>query len=169
MYDYGKYNNCLLYINIFKKYSVNESFKITPLKKLDVNLSQYFFKIDTKNYKIIRNFDTIRLFDSEDDYSVTDSNIPNDAVYDSCENVLCIYKYHIDENDEKYEYYKQIFIDNLIYNLKYKLKDAGLVNKIEIKKYIKEYKPETVKGGGLIQLIEYGSQDKIFNKLIKNN
>lgn len=153
--------NVYLYTKIKNKYNVNDSFKLTPLNKGDVNLSNYYFEVDLSKYNIIRVCDKIRIYDSEDNIDLDE--LPNESVYDSCENVHCIYKFHIDENNEKYEYYKQIFIDNLIYELKNKLKIMGLRNETEINEYIENNPPTIKQNSGLMQLLRYASQDIIHN------
>jgi hypothetical protein len=159
--NYSTINFCILYKTIKKKYIINDNFILSPLNKLDINLSDYYFQIDIRNNDIIPVVDKIRVYDSEDD--IFDVELPNESEYDSNENVHCIYKYHISENDEKYEYYKKIFINNLIRILKYELNKKGLTNEIEIYKYIDDNPPQQKINSGLMQLVHYGLQDIINN------
>ena len=157
---------CKLYKTIKKKYIINDNFILSPLNKLDINLSDYYFKIDIINNDIIRDFDKFRVYDTEDEFldEFLDIEIPNEAEYDSNENVHCIYKYYISENDEKYEYYKKLFINNLMYNLRYELNKKGLMNDIEISKYIDDNPPKQKQNPGIMQLVQYGLQDMLINQ-----
>ncbi|MDB4352161.1 hypothetical protein OAA60_01900 [Porticoccaceae bacterium] len=156
---YSVYSKCILYTALKQKYNIDYNFKLTPLNKRDIYLSDYYFTINKTNNDITKKCDIIRMHDSEDDIDIDE--LPDEAVYDENENVYCFYKYHICENNEKYEYYKQIFINKLMYDLKYALKNNGLKDETKIIKYIENNSPVNKKNSGLMQIISHGSQDTI--------
>lgn len=95
---YSVYSKCILYTALKQKYNIDYNFKLTPLNKRDIYLSDYYFTINKTNNDITKKCDIIRMHDSEDDIDIDE--LPDEAVYDENENVYCFYKYHICENNE---------------------------------------------------------------------
>lgn len=99
-----EYNDIKIDIDIskisrFDKYFTKRCFVLN--KKYDIELNKLSCKC-------------IRLYDSEDDYDI--QTAPENSYYDNNENVWCI---DMDEDEfnqthEKYEYYKKIFIGEII-------------------------------------------------------
>jgi hypothetical protein len=135
--EHLKKSICEKYKILKEKYGRNFEFKITSLLKKDIYLTQYYFEVNDKKKDITHVRVPIRVYDSDDDYVVND--LSDGAIYDENENVPCIYIDHIRKDNEKYEYYKKIFIDNLMYGIAKSLKHYNIDKDDEIDNYLTIY------------------------------
>jgi hypothetical protein len=115
--------------------SLNANIDNTNVSKFDKYLSKRYFVL-SDNYDVILNKTTgsrIRLYDSEDEYDI--NSAPNCSYYDNSENVWCI---DVDEDDFnsfdekniKYEYYRNIFIGEIVKILRYYISTGNDVKKL---------------------------------------